>query len=79
MKTLQGTVVSLKTKNTATVLVERRWAHPVYKKYVKRTKKYACHFEGIELSEGDMVKIEEHKPISKTKHFVIKEKMEGHS
>lgn len=71
MKTLQGTVVSLKNKNTATVLVASVWQHPLYKKFVKRTKKYACHYQDMKLELGQKVTIQESKPISKTKHFVV--------
>lgn len=74
MKTLQGTVVSLKTDKTATVSVIRQWQHPLYKKSVKRSKNYACHYEDLELAEGDQVVIQEIKPISKTKHFRVVEK-----
>lgn len=76
MKTLQGTVISLKTAKTATVSVVRQWQHPLYKKSVKRSKKYACHYEGIELKEGDLVEIQETKPISKTKRFKVTRKIE---
>lgn len=71
MKVMQGTVTSVKTAKTATVTVVRQWQHPVYKKYVKRTKKYACHIDTVEVSEGDLVTITECRPISKTKNFVI--------
>jgi small subunit ribosomal protein S17 len=77
MKVMQGTVVSAKTAKTATVVVTRQWQHPVYKKYVKRTKKYACHIDKIEVKEGDIVTITECKPISKTKNFVITAKSES--
>lgn len=77
MKTLQGTVTSLKTAQTATVSVESRWQHPMYKKYVKRSKKYACHYVDIKLVEGDVVVIEECRPVSKTKHFKVVSKVEA--
>ncbi|MBD3249981.1 MAG: 30S ribosomal protein S17 [Candidatus Pacebacteria bacterium] len=76
MKTLTGIVVSLKNDKTASVLVTRRWQHPLYKKYVKRSKKYACHYQDLKLEEGDRVKIEECRPISKTKHFKVVSKVE---
>jgi small subunit ribosomal protein S17 len=75
MKVLQGIVTSLKNEKTATVSVTSRWQHPLYKKYVKRSKKYACHYEGIELSLGDTVNISEGRPISKTKRFTVTEKV----
>lgn len=73
MKTIQGKVVSLKNANTASVLVETKWQHPIYKKYVKRSKKYACHVENITLEVGDSVVIAECRPVSKTKHFKVLE------
>lgn len=76
MRTLQGTITSLKTEKTATVVVTRRWQHPLYKKSVKRSKKFACHYEDMELSLGDKVAIEETRPMSKTKHFKIVNKIE---
>lgn len=77
MKTLQGIVKSLKNQKTAHVLVESQWQHPIYKKYVKRSKAYACHAEGIDLNEGDMVVIAETRPVSKTKRFKVVEKVEA--
>lgn len=74
MKTLQGTISSLKRTNTATVVVEHLWRHPLYQKSVKRSKKYACHYENMTLEVGDSVEIRETRPMSKTKHFVIVEK-----
>jgi small subunit ribosomal protein S17 len=75
MKTIQGTVISAKTPNTAIVSVVRKWQHPLYKKFVKRTKSYACHVEGIEIKEGDVVTIQECRPVSKTKRFKVTEKV----
>ncbi|MCL2110362.1 30S ribosomal protein S17 [Microgenomates group bacterium] len=71
MKKLQGTVVSLKAAKTASVNVTRRFSHPLFKKYVSRNKKYACHYENLDLQIGDTVEIVETKPISKTKHFRV--------
>lgn len=73
MKTLHGTVTGLNTPNTAKVLVTRLWQHPLYHKSVKRSKSYACHYTDQKLTVGDEVIIQESKPISKTKRFVIKE------
>lgn len=73
MKTLVGIITSYKMPQTASVTVTTKWQHPLYKKYVKRSKKYACHVEGIEVKEGDKVVIAETKPISKTKRFKITE------
>ncbi len=76
MKTLQGTIIALKTAQTAQVSVERQWQHPLYKKQVRRTKSYACHYTDMQLAVGDVVVIRESRPISKTKHFVVAEKVQ---
>ena len=68
---LQGTVVSAACDKTVIVRVERRVMHPVYKKYIMRSKKYAAHDEKNAFKVGDIVRIEESKPISKNKHFVV--------
>ncbi len=68
---LEGDVVSDKMDKTVTVLVERRFAHPVYKKYVKRTDKYAAHDEGNVFKVGDRVQIEECRPISRRKTWRV--------
>lgn len=73
MKTLQGTITGLNTQNTAKVQVTRLWKHPMYQKSVVRSKSYACHYTDMELAVGDKVIIQESKPISKTKKFVVKE------
>ena len=70
-RVLTGTVVSDKTDKTVTVLVERRVLHPVYKKIVKQSKKYAAHDEQNEARAGDTVSIMECRPISKTKSWVL--------
>lgn len=68
---LEGDVVSDKTDKTITVLVERRYRHPVYKKYVKRTDKYSAHDEQNAYKVGDRVQIIECRPISKTKRWTV--------
>ena len=68
---LEGDVVSDKTDKTITVLVERRFMHPMYKKYVKRTDKYAAHDEQNQFKTGDRVRIIETRPISKTKRWPV--------
>lgn len=73
MKTLIGTVTSTKTQKTATVIVERSWRHPLYKKVVRRTKKYLAH-DNLGVKVGEKVLIKETKPISKRKRWVIVEK-----
>ncbi len=73
---LQGVVVSDKCDKTVLVKVEERVMHPIYKKYVKLHKKYAAHDESNSFKIGDIVKIIESKPISKTKKWVIQSKIE---
>ena len=68
---LEGDVVSDKTDKTVTVLVERRFRHPVYKKYVKRSDKYSAHDEANHFKAGDRVQIIECRPISKTKRWTV--------
>jgi small subunit ribosomal protein S17 len=68
---LQGTVVSDACDKTVIVRVERRVMHPVYKKYVSRSKKYAAHDEDNRYRAGDAVRIEESRPLSKRKHWVV--------
>ncbi len=70
-KTLRGTVVSDKMKDTAIVAVSRFVQHSKYKKYIKSTKRYAVHNVGNEAKEGDSVTIRSCRPISKTKSFEI--------
>jgi len=68
---LEGTVVSDKMDKTITVLVERRFMHPKYKKYLKRSTKYAAHDEANSFKEGDNVQIIECAPISKRKSWTV--------
>jgi small subunit ribosomal protein S17 len=68
---LTGRVVSDKMEKTVTVLVERQVMHPTIGKVVKRTKKYHAHNEGNEAQAGDMVLIEECRPLSKTKAWKV--------
>jgi small subunit ribosomal protein S17 len=70
-RVLQGSVVSDKTDKTVVVLVERRFTHPVLKKTVRRSKKYQAHDEANTYKVGDQVFIEESKPISKNKRWVV--------
>ena len=67
---LQGIVVSNKQDKTIVVRVERRFTHPVLKKTVRQSKKYYAHDENNQFTIGDVVKIEEHRPISKLKRWV---------
>ena len=70
-RTLTGRVVSDKMDKTITVLIERRVTHPLYGKIVTRSKKYHAHDENNECQEGDLVTIEECRPISKTKAWRV--------
>ena len=69
MKTLVGQVVSNKMDKTIVVSVESKVAHPLYKKVVKRTKKFKAHDESNECQIGDKVEIVETRPLSKDKYF----------
>ena len=70
-RVLQGTVVSDKADKTVVVLIERKVAHPVYGKIIRRSKKYHAHDEGNTVKTGDMVRIEECAPISKLKTWTV--------
>jgi small subunit ribosomal protein S17 len=68
---LQGVVVSDAMDKTVVVRVERRVMHPVYKKFIRRSKKYSAHDETNSKKVGDVVRIEECRPISKTKTWLV--------
>lgn len=70
-RTASGTVVSNKMDKTITVLVERRVQHPLYGKYIKRSKKIHAHDPENQCHEGDLVTIEETRPVSKTKAWKL--------
>jgi small subunit ribosomal protein S17 len=70
-RTLQGVVVSDKQDKTVVVEVERRYTHPVLKKTVRRSKKFYAHDEKNEFSVGDIVMIEERRPLSKLKRWEV--------
>jgi small subunit ribosomal protein S17 len=70
-RVLQGVVVSDKGDKTVIVKVERRFMHPLYKKYIRRSKRYAAHDETNAITVGMAVRIEECRPISKTKRWVV--------
>ncbi len=72
-RVLQGVVVSDKNDKTVVVRVERRFTHPLFKKTVRRTKKYHAHDEANSAKEGDLVRIEECRPISKNKSWKLVE------
>ena len=71
-RVLSGTVCSNSSSKTVVVKVERTFKHPMYKKFIRRSKKYHAHDENNSLKVGDKVSIEETKPISKKKNWIIK-------
>ncbi len=75
-RVLQGEVVSDKNDKTVVVRVERRVMHPLYKKFIRRTKKYAAHDEGNRFKVGDVVRIIECRPLSRTKRWRLVEVLE---
>ncbi len=68
---LQGTVVSDKMDKAIVVKVERRVMHPVYKKFVRKSKKYHAHDESNQFKAGDSVRIRECRPLSRTKRWEV--------
>jgi len=74
---LRGRVVSNRMDKTIIVAVERRFKHPKYRKYVARTKRYAAHDETNACAMNDVVVIEESRPLSKTKRWVVVERIEA--
>jgi len=68
---LTGRVVSDKMKKTVTVLVERRMKHALYGKFITRSSKYHAHDEASECKQGDLVRIEECRPLSRTKAWRV--------
>ncbi|MBI4114544.1 MAG: 30S ribosomal protein S17 [Candidatus Niyogibacteria bacterium] len=74
-KKIRGIVVSHKGQKTAIVRVDRYFQHALYRKYIKRSKRYKAHDEKNEYGAGDRVIIEESRPISKEKHWIIKKKI----
>ena len=70
-RTLVGKVVSDKMNKTLTVLIERRVKHPLYGKVIVRSNKYHAHDESNQYKAGDLVEIQEGRPISKTKTWTV--------
>ena len=68
---MQGVVVSDKMDKSVVVIVERRTQHPLYKKFIRRSKKYVAHDENNVCKEGDVVQIRECRPISKRKNWEV--------
>ena len=75
-KIVVGMVVSTKMDKTITVSTEKKYRHPLYKKYVKRTSKFMAHDEKNECNEGDKVRIAEVRPLSKRKRWRLLEIVE---
>ncbi len=73
---LQGTVVSDKPNQTVVVLVERRFRHPLLGKIVRRSKKFHAHDEGNVMKSGDIIRIEECRPMSKLKTWRVVDKVQ---
>lgn len=73
-RVLTGRVTSDKMDKTITVIVERRIMHPLYKKFIRRSKKYAAHDDTNMCTDGDVVRIEECRPISKRKSWLLIER-----
>jgi small subunit ribosomal protein S17 len=74
-KIFTGEVVSNRTPKTVIVAVTSMHRHPIYKKAVRRTRRFPVHNESVQCAIGDTVRIQETKPISKTKHFIVLEKV----
>jgi small subunit ribosomal protein S17 len=70
-RVMQGVVVSDKMDKTIVVKVERRYQHPIYKKYIRRSKKYHAHDENNQFKMGDTVTIRESRPLSKLKRWEV--------
>jgi small subunit ribosomal protein S17 len=70
-RVMQGVVVKDAKDKTISVLVERSVKHPVYKKYIKRSKKFLAHDEGNRSRQGDLVSIVESRPLSKRKTWIL--------
>jgi len=68
---LEGRVISNKMDKTVVVVVERLYRHAMYKKVIKATKKYKAHDENNQCQEGDLVRIVESRPLSRTKRWVV--------
>jgi small subunit ribosomal protein S17 len=75
-RALVGRVVSDKMDKTVTVLVERKVKHPLYGKIIRRSKKYHAHDENNEFHEGDLVEIQESRPMAKTKAWRVSKLVE---
>lgn len=72
-KQQEGLVLSDKMQKTVVVGVTRRVEHPLYKKYIRRTRKFLAHNDAVDCAVGDLVRIEECRPLSRRKRWVVKE------
>ena len=77
-RSITGRVVSNKMDKTVTVLIERKVSHPLYQKYVRRSTRISAHDEKNECNEGDLVMIEQCRPLSKNKSWRLV-KVLGHA
>lgn len=77
MKFLEGKVVSKKMAKTIVVEVERKRPHPLYKKIIRKTKRYKVHCLDETVKQGDKVRIKSCRPISREKHFIFVEKIQN--
>lgn len=77
-KELVGIVVSVGRQKTIMVAVTHLHRHPLYRKAVRKTKRFAVHNDSLEVVVGDQVRIRQSRPISKTKHFIVVEKFVQH-
>jgi small subunit ribosomal protein S17 len=73
LRTVEGRVVSNKMNKTVTILVERQVKHPLYGKYIRRSTKLHAHDEENACNEGDVVRVSECRPLSKTKNWRVVE------
>jgi len=73
LRTVEGRVVSNKMNKTVTILVERQVKHPLYGKYIRRSTKLHAHDEANACNEGDIVRVTECRPLSKTKNWRVVE------
>ena len=74
---LRGRVVSDKMDKTVVVQIERKFKHPKYQKYITRIRKFAAHDETNACATGDTVVIEESRPLSRTKRWMVVERISG--
>jgi len=70
-KVVSGKVVAVTSPKTVVVAVESFHRHPIYRKAVRKTRKFLAHVEGVEVTAGEMVQMQEIPPVSKKKHYII--------